>query len=77
MVRVPVREVVLLLAVTEYPTLPLPDPLPPELTVIQPALLVAVQVQPEGALTLTEPEPAAAPKELLVGEIEYVQACAA
>ena len=63
------REVVLLFAVTEYPTLPLPEPLP-ELTVIQPALLLAVQVQPDPAVTLTEPEPPAALKSWEVGLME-------
>ncbi len=36
---------------------PLPDPLAPEVIVIQEALLLALQVQPEAALTLILPVP--------------------
>ena len=53
-VTVPVRDDVLVLAATLRPTLPLPDPLAPDVTVIQPVLLLtAVHVQPLAADTLT------------------------
>jgi hypothetical protein len=51
---------------------PLPEPLAPAVTVIQPALLDAVQVQPESALTLTEPVVADALTDLDVGDAAYV-----
>jgi hypothetical protein len=41
-------------------TLPLPDPLAPLVTVSQLAPLVAVHVQPVGAVTVTLPPPPAA-----------------
>jgi hypothetical protein len=50
------------LAATEYPTVPLPLPLAPLVTVSQAALLVAVQEQPGGATTPTLPVPPAKPK---------------
>jgi hypothetical protein len=53
MVRVPVRDVVLVLAATLYPTVPLALPLAPEVIVIQLALLTAVHVHPVPALTAT------------------------
>ncbi len=40
---------------------------------IQLLLLTAVQLHPLDAVTLTLPDPAEAPKDWLVGEIEYVQ----
>jgi hypothetical protein len=49
--------------------MPLPLPLDPPVIVIQLALLVAVQLQPAGALTETVPLPPEAPKEADVGEI--------
>ena len=56
-------------AVTLYATLPLPLPLAPEVTVIQSALLLAVQGQPLAVDTATLPVPA--PEiETLVGLIE-------
>jgi hypothetical protein len=60
MVTVPVREVV-----PEYDgalsvTVPPPEPLAPAVTVIHPTLLVDVQVQPIGAVTVTLPLPPAA-----------------
>ena len=58
-VKVPVREVVTLLALTLYPTLPLPLPLAPDVTVIQEALLVAVHEHPVPAVTFTVPVAAA------------------
>jgi hypothetical protein len=48
----------------------LPDPLLPPVTVIQPALLTAVQLHPLVAVTPALPVPPEAPKDWLVGEIE-------
>ena len=56
MVRVPLRAAPVL-AVVENPTTPFPVPLAPEVTVIKPALLVAVQPQPDVVVTLTVEEP--------------------
>src|SRR5262249_2602973 len=67
-VSVPVRGVVVRFAATAYPTVPLPVPLDPDVTVNHVgALLVAVQVQlPTDAVTPTVPLPAAAPGDALV-----------
>src|SRR5262249_58160893 len=67
-VSVPVRGVVVRFAATAYPTVPLPMPLDPAVTVNHVgALLVAVQVQlPTDAVTPTVPLPAAAPGDTLV-----------
>ena len=73
-VRVPVRELVSVLAVTDQVTEPLPVPLAGEQVSQLVALLVAVQLQPAPAVTLTEPVPVAAPGLALVDEIEYVHA---
>jgi hypothetical protein len=54
-VSVPVREPPAL-AATLKPTEPFPVPLPPDVMVIHVALLVAVQVQLPGVVTLTLPE---------------------
>jgi len=54
-VSVPVRDVVLVFCVTLYVTLPLPVPLEPAPIVIHPSLLVAVQLQPDPAVTVIEP----------------------
>jgi hypothetical protein len=54
-VRVPLREVVVVLAAALKVTVPLPLPLAPAVTVIQAALLAAVQAQPAGIVTATEP----------------------
>ena len=70
MVMVPVLEGEAVLAATVYWTVPFPDPLLPEVTVIQVMLLVAVQAHPEGAVTLTLPVPPEAAKGALVGLIE-------
>jgi hypothetical protein len=40
---------------------------------IQLSLLVAIQLQPPGAVTLMLPVPPVLPKEALVGEMEYEQ----
>jgi hypothetical protein len=51
----------------------LPAPLAPELTIIQGAWLVTVQLQPDGALTATVVEPALAPIDATPGLIVYEQ----
>jgi hypothetical protein len=51
MVRVPVREIDAVFADTRYETEPLPVPETPVTIVIHGALLIAVQTQPEAALT--------------------------
>jgi hypothetical protein len=68
MITVPVREVPAVLAATLRPTVPLPVPLAPEVTVIHDALLVADRAQPVVPLTetLTPPPPAAT--VVLVGD---------
>ena len=68
MVIVPVRDVMPELASTEYPTVPLPLPVDPEVTEIQTALLAAVQEHPEVAVTEILPAAEDAVKDLLVGE---------
>ena len=51
-----------------YPTVPLPDPLEPEVTVSQPAaLLVAVHAQPAGAVTDVVPVAPDAAADALAG----------
>jgi hypothetical protein len=72
-VTVPVRELVAVFALTEYPTVPLPDPLAPPVTVIQLLLLDAVQAHPESADTLTDPVAADALTDLDADEVVYVQ----
>ncbi len=62
---------------TAYVTVPLALPGVPPVTVIQDALLVAVQLQPAPAVTETFPVVAAAPKDARAGAIEYVHAAAA
>ena len=51
MVTVPVRVVVVAFAAILSVTVPLPDPLAPPATVIQVALLRAVQLQPAAVVT--------------------------
>ena len=58
---------------TLYSTDPFPVPLLPEVMVIQEALLTAVQVQFEFAVTLIELGPPAASNAWLVGKMELVQ----
>ena len=67
-VRVPVLDEVVVLAATEKAVEPLPLPLLPEVMVIQPVLLEAVQEQPVGAVTPTLPIPPLEPEVALVGE---------
>jgi len=69
-VRVPVRELLPVLAVTDQLTDPLPVPLAGVQVSQLVALLDAVQLQPAPAVTLTEPVPVAAPGLALVAEIE-------
>ena len=52
----------------------MPLPLLPEVTVIQLALLVAVQEQLPAVVTLTDPVPALELKDWLEGEMEKAQA---
>jgi hypothetical protein len=61
-------------AATLKAVLPLPLPEAPCGIVIQPALLVAVHPQPEPALTLSVPDDAFAPNEVLLTVAVYVQA---
>jgi len=76
-VSVPVRLVVTVFAATSNVTDPLPDPVAPPVTVIQAALLVAVQLHPVAADTALPPLAAAAVKDRLVGEIVGEQDAAA
>jgi len=69
----PVRELALEFAATESFTVPVPDPLPPEVMVSQSAWLLAVQVQLAVAVTLTLPLPPLAVKDWLVGETLSVE----
>jgi hypothetical protein len=62
--------VVVLFVATEKLTVPLPDPLAPLVTVIHDTPLAAVQGQPALAVTLMEPLPPAAVKELFEDEME-------
>jgi hypothetical protein len=59
---------VVVFAATLSATLPSPDPLAPAVTVIQAALLTAVQVQPVGAVTETLLVPPAAVLDALVAD---------
>ena len=54
---VPAREALPEFVATEYPTVPPPFPLAPEVMVIQLALLVAAQPHPLRAATVTVPLP--------------------
>jgi hypothetical protein len=69
MVMEPVRAALDPFAVTEYDTDPLAVPAAPWVTVIQPSLLTAVQLQPLAAVTVTVPVEAAARRSADVGEI--------
>jgi hypothetical protein len=53
--------------------MPLPLPLAPDVMMIQGSFLVAVQPQPEGAVTLTPPVPPAAANDWLVAPHEKLQ----
>jgi hypothetical protein len=67
MLTVPVREVRAVFALTVSDTVPLPVPLAPELTMIQAAVLAAVQRHPVFAVTPTLAVPPAAAVLVLVG----------
>ena len=72
-VSVPLRGDVLVLADALKPTLPLPLPLAPLVTVSHPVLLLTpVQVHPVGAVTFVEPVVLPAAIDWLGGEMEYV-----
>jgi hypothetical protein len=62
------REAVVGFAATEKFTVPLPDPDPPDVTVIQGALLTAPHEQPEPVVTFTLPAPPPEPNDALIGE---------
>ena len=57
--------------------MPFPEPLLPAVMVIQAVLLLAVQLQPMPAVTLTLPLLALDTTDALEDEIEYVQGAAA
>ena len=69
-VTVPARCVVPVFAAIEYPTVPLPLPLAPEVIVIQEAELDAVHVQPVVVVTLTDPVEALDETDVALGEME-------
>ena len=69
MLSVPVRELLLVLAITDHVTAPLPLPLAGVLVSQAGALLEGFQLQPAPAVTVSVPLLAAAPTLLLVGEI--------
>ena len=73
MVIVPVRDDVLELGATVKVTVPLPEPVPLEVRVIQLALLTATQMQPLGAVTPVLPPLAPLEKDAEAGEIEKLQ----
>ena len=72
-VSVPVRLEATVFAATLNPTVPLPDPVAPLVTVIHAALLAAVHAQPAPAVTVLLPVPADAVNDWLVGEIVGLQ----
>ena len=76
-VSVPVRLEATVFAATLKPTVPLPEPVAPLVTVIHAALLAAVHAHPVGIVTSLLPVPAAAVNDWLAGEIAAVQLAAA
>jgi hypothetical protein len=72
MVRAAVRDAAAVLAATLKATVPGPLPLPPEVADSQLALVVVVQVQPAGAVTVIEPVLAAAVVGRVVAEMVVV-----
>jgi len=72
-IAMPPARVAPLLAATEKLTLPLPEPLLPPVTVIQLSVVAAVQAQPVGAATASEPVLADAPTVWLAGVSVTVQ----
>ena len=77
MVSVPVRLDATVFAATLKAAVPLPEPVAPLVTVIQAALLAAVQLHPLATLTLLLPVPPVAVKDWLVGVIDGEQETAA
>lgn len=75
---VPVRTPFVVLALTEYVTVPLPDPVAPPITVSHDAEDEAVHEQDAPVVTVTEPDVASGPDVTLFGEIamSHVPACA-
>jgi len=73
MVSVPVRGDVAVLAAMENATAPFPLPLAPDVMASQEALLVAVQLQPAGVVTVLPLKLAAAPGVSAVGDTVNVQ----
>jgi hypothetical protein len=76
-VRVPFREVVPAFAAAVKLTVPLPEPLAPDVIVIHESLLTAVQAQPACAVTAELPAPPLGPNCALEGWIEKLHAAAA
>ena len=70
---VPIRAALLVLSDTEKLTIPFPVALAPFVTLIQPALLIAVQLHPLEAVTFTVPVPPALGKDWLPDERVNVQ----
>jgi hypothetical protein len=69
-VSVPVREPLSPFAETEYFTVAAPLPLLPDVTVIQLALLIAIQLHPRSATRVTLPEWLYLENDWLVGRME-------
>lgn len=76
-VSVPVRGDAIVLAATLNPTVPLPEPVAPLVTVIHAALLAAVHAQPAATATVLLPVPPDAASERLVGVMDGEQGAAA
>lgn len=70
-VMVPVRGAALLFGATEKLVEPFPEPLAPPVMVTHDVLLVAVQLHPVAAITLTDELVPGAATDRLEGEIEY------
>ena len=66
---VPVRGDALVFAAAVNATLPLPAPLAPEVIVIHPSVVDAVQLHPAGAVTVIVPVPPPETTDCEVGEI--------
>jgi hypothetical protein len=73
----PLRGLVLVLAVTNHVTVPLPRPLAGVQVSQLGALLTGVHAQPTPAVTLNVPLPTTEPALALANESEYVQAAPA
>src|SRR5262245_46646850 len=70
MLSVPERGAVVVLAATEYETVPLPLPLAPLVTPSHAAPVVAVHGQPATAVTVTLPVDVPPPTDTLPGEMD-------